>query len=133
MAPVELGRLPAVLLFLAERLADHVAADEREQRENDPMINRGDVFAERVGREKAQKREQCLEAAEPQCGLDDVDRPHARDGQPLSDRDGESVHGDGYGNKQYLNHSWNIKVHPAGFPGGWASTDKPPTPRGHGL
>ncbi len=38
------------------------------------MINRGDVFAERVGREKAQKREQCLEAAEPQCGLDDVDR-----------------------------------------------------------
>ena len=41
MAPVELGRLPAVLLFLAERLADHVAADEREQRNAVLMTSTG--------------------------------------------------------------------------------------------
>ena len=54
MAPIEFRSLLGVLFILAERFAHHVAADQGEQSENDPMVHGGYVFTEGGGRKIAE-------------------------------------------------------------------------------
>lgn len=54
VAPIEFRSLLGVLSILAERFAHHVAANQGEQSENDPMVHGGDVFTEGGGRKIAE-------------------------------------------------------------------------------
>ena len=105
--PIEFRGLLGVLLFFFEGFAHHIAADQSEQAENDPMVHGGHVFAERAGREIAEQREKRLESAEPQGGFERIDAAKLLDGQAFANGDSERVHGHGHANKQNLNeHSW---------------------------
>ena len=107
MAPIEFGGLLGILLVFLERLADHIAANQRKQAENDPMIHCGYVFAECRCREIAENREQHLESAEPEGAFHGVLYSYAGYGQAFANGDSERVHGHGHANKQNLNeHSW---------------------------
>ena len=71
--PIEISGFLGVLFILFECFTHHVAADEGEQAENDPMVDGGHVFAERGGGEIAEQWEKRLKSAEPEGGFERVE------------------------------------------------------------
>ena len=63
------------------------------------MVHGGHVFAERAGREIAERREKRLESAEPQGGFERVEDTQFFDGEAFADGNGERVHRYGNGNE----------------------------------
>ena len=83
----------ALRLFLpGQRLADHVAADEQQQSERNPVIHRGDERFKLRAEEIAEQRHQRLKGAEPQPRDAALLPAGARQRQPLADRHGQRVH-----------------------------------------
>lgn len=73
MCFLEISGFLGVLFILFECFTHHVAADEGEQAENDPMVDGGHVFAERGGGEIAEQWEKRLKSAEPEGGFERVE------------------------------------------------------------
>lgn len=103
MLPIELGGLLGVFLIFFEGFVNHVAADEHQQGEDDPMVELGYVFAECRCREIAENREQHLESAEPEGAFHGVLYSYAGYGQAFANGYGECIHSYGNRNKQDLN------------------------------
>ena len=99
MFPIEISGFLGVFLILFECFTHHVATDEGEQDENDPMIDCGHVFAERGGGKIAEQWEKRLESAEPEGGFERVEVTQFFDGETFADGNGECVHRYGNGNK----------------------------------
>ena len=103
MLPIELGGLLGVFLIFFEGFVNHVAADEHQLGEDDPMVELGYVFAECRCREIAENREQHLESAEPEGAFHGVLYSYAGYGQAFANGYGECIHSYGNRNKQDLN------------------------------
>ena len=99
MFPLEIGGFLGVFLILFECFTHHVAADEGEQTENNPMVDGGHVFAERGRGEIAEQREKRLKSAEPEGGFERVEAAQFFDGEAFADGNGERVHRYGNGNE----------------------------------
>ena len=88
-----------VLFILFECFTHHVAADEGEQTENNPMVDGGHVFTERGRGEIAEQREKRLKSAEPEGGFERVEATQFFDGEAFADGHGERVHRYGNGDE----------------------------------
>ena len=127
MLPIELGGLLGVFLIFFEGFVNHVAADEHQQGEDDPMVELGYVFAECRCREIAENREQHLESAEPEGAFHGVLYSYAGYGQAFANGYGECIHSYGNRNKQDLNDYRNHGVTEGScrITVRWASTSVP--------
>ena len=88
------------LLVLGEALLDHVAADEGQEDEGDPVVEGVDIVVEGGAEYVAGGGHQGLEAAEPGAGEQVVPGPEPPDGQALADGDGKGVHREADGDEQ---------------------------------
>lgn len=61
-------RAVELILVLGQRLADHVAADDAQQHERDPVIDGGDKLLKLRAEQIAQQRHERLKTAEPRPG-----------------------------------------------------------------
>ena len=81
-----------LIFVLGQRLADHIAADDAQQNERDPVIDGGDEALKLRAEQIAQQRHERLKTAEP-CPRDAAFLPrHARQRQTLADGNGKRVH-----------------------------------------
>ena len=89
---LECKRAVELVLIFGQRLADHVAADDAQQYERDPVIDGGDKLLKLRAEQIAQQRHERLKAAEPRaCDAAFLPR-YALQRQPLADGDGKRVH-----------------------------------------
>ena len=92
-------------LFVAHRLADHVAADQRQQDKGNPMIDACDhrlkLFAHRI----SDQRHERLKSAEIQTDIHIMPRPQFMHRKPLADRHGKGVHRKSDGNDNQIKHT----------------------------
>ena len=92
------------LLVPAEALLDHVAADEGQKDESDPVVEGVDVLVKGGAQQEADEGHQGLKAAEPRAGEQIVPGTQPLDGQALAHGDGKGVHREAHGNqKQFQN------------------------------
>ena len=65
---LERERAVELVLVLGQRLADHVAADDAQQHECDPVVDGGDKLLKLRAEQIAQQRHERLKTAEPRPG-----------------------------------------------------------------
>ena len=102
MPPIEFRGFLGVLLILLERLADHIAADQQQQTENNPVIYCRHIFAERGCCAIPDNRKQRLKPAKPESGFQHIALAKPFDGQAFADGNGKGVHGNGNGDEKRL-------------------------------
>ena len=89
-----------VAIFVAERLADHIRADQRKQHKGYPVVDALDQALKLPAQQPAEQRHQRLKAAEIQAGCCAVARTELFDRQSLAHRDRERVHGKAHGDQE---------------------------------
>ena len=85
------------LLFVAEGFPYHIAADQSQQDEGDPVVEVRDIGGEPGAQKISQQGHQSLEAAEPETGGEGFFHFYAGQGQAFADGHSKGVHGQAHG------------------------------------
>ena len=89
------ARRKVVCMFLGivrAGLADHIATDQRQEQEGDPMVEGGHQGREFSRQKVAKHRHQRLKKTEPKPYGEAVARLELRNGESLADRNGKGIH-----------------------------------------
>ncbi len=103
------------VIFLGiQGFLDHIAADDDQKDERDPVVVGCDGVLKIDAQQVTQQRHQSLESAKIQADDNGVTVVHFPHGQALADGYGEGVHGQAHGNEKqfeqrHMESSWGIR------------------------